>query len=353
MYKGFLLILLLWVAFSTRILSQTIVETLPGYPGPLPFKLESGYIGVGEDEAVQLFYFFVESQGNPEVDPLIIWLAGGPGCSNLHAFFFEIGPLKIQNGVYIDDVPALKMDPNSWTKVANIIYLDGPALTGYSYTTTVEAAYTSDTLSASQTTEFIRKVIVGTERLNTVSIAEADDTIIVCTVTLARFKFFIDNFFAGDYYYANPLGNSKVCYGSNLMNTQESNWDAWHSNGQVAGFKTTYARDNYSLVFATVKGGGHTVPEYKPKECFDMVKRLVRRSFDVVDIQQLAMRKNGWNIDKLSLDVLARDVIRKERKKLVKCASIDAFVVFGNDHRFTTPVRAFAISSLRLRGSVK
>nr|GEY98965.1 peptidase S10, serine carboxypeptidase, alpha/beta hydrolase fold protein [Tanacetum cinerariifolium] len=39
------------------------------------------------------------------------------------------------------------------------------------------------------------------------------------------------------------------------------------------GFKTTYARDNYSLVFATVKGGGHTVPEYKPKQCFDMVKR--------------------------------------------------------------------------------
>nr|GFB60018.1 peptidase S10, serine carboxypeptidase, alpha/beta hydrolase fold protein [Tanacetum cinerariifolium] len=69
MDKGFHLILLLWAAFSTRILSQTDVKTLPGYPGPLPFKLESGYIGVGEDEAVQLFYFFVESQGNPEVDP--------------------------------------------------------------------------------------------------------------------------------------------------------------------------------------------------------------------------------------------------------------------------------------------
>ncbi|GKC18942.1 peptidase S10, serine carboxypeptidase, alpha/beta hydrolase fold protein [Tanacetum coccineum] len=117
-----------------------------------------GYIGVGEDETVQLFYFFVESEGNPEEDPLIIWLAGGPGCSNLHAFFFEIGPLKIQNGKYIDDVPALQADPNSWTKLASIIYLDGPALTGYSYTTTVEAAHSSDTLSASQTTEFIRKV---------------------------------------------------------------------------------------------------------------------------------------------------------------------------------------------------
>nr|GEW15914.1 peptidase S10, serine carboxypeptidase, alpha/beta hydrolase fold protein [Tanacetum cinerariifolium] len=118
-----------------------------------------GYIGVGEDETVQLFYFFVESEGKPEEDPLIIWLAGGPGCSNLHAFFFEIGPLKIQNGKYIDDVPALQADPNSWTKLASIIYLDGPALTGYSCTTTVEAAHSSDTLSASQTTEFIRKFV--------------------------------------------------------------------------------------------------------------------------------------------------------------------------------------------------
>nr|GEW86158.1 peptidase S10, serine carboxypeptidase, alpha/beta hydrolase fold protein [Tanacetum cinerariifolium] len=78
---------------------------------------------------------------NPEDDPLIIWLVGGPDCSNLHAFFFEIGPFKIKKGILIDGVLALQMDPNSWTKLGNIIYLDGPTLTRYSYTTTDESAY--------------------------------------------------------------------------------------------------------------------------------------------------------------------------------------------------------------------
>lgn len=47
----------------------------------------------------------------------------------------------------------------------------------------------------------------------------------------------------------------------------ESNWDAWYSNGQVAGFKTTYAHDNYSLVFATVKVK-LVIPTQKHKICY-------------------------------------------------------------------------------------
>ncbi|XP_076946454.1 serine carboxypeptidase-like 18 [Bidens hawaiensis] len=153
-----LFILIILASFSTILVSsQSIVTSLPGYPGPLPFKLETGYIGVGEDEAVQLFYYFVESEGNPDEDPLIIWLAGGPGCGTLRAFFFEIGPMQLKYGSYMDNVPALQLDPNSWTKVANIIYLDAPTLTGYSYTTTPDAAHSSDTESAAQTAEFMRK----------------------------------------------------------------------------------------------------------------------------------------------------------------------------------------------------
>lgn len=53
------------------------------------------YVEVGEKEDVVLFYYFVESERNPADDPLLIWIAGGPGCSTLRSFFFQIGELFV------------------------------------------------------------------------------------------------------------------------------------------------------------------------------------------------------------------------------------------------------------------
>ncbi|KAH0759807.1 hypothetical protein KY290_023300 [Solanum tuberosum] len=149
----FVLMLLLTDVVSTHF----IVETLPGFDGQLPFKLETGYIGVGEEEKLQLFYYFVESERDPQNDPLIIWLTGGPGGSGLSAFLYEIGPLTFDYANSSGNFPKLELNLHSWTKVANIIFIDQPVGTGYSYAKTSEAYNSNDTLSATLTYDFLRK----------------------------------------------------------------------------------------------------------------------------------------------------------------------------------------------------
>ncbi|CAL1397624.1 unnamed protein product [Linum trigynum] len=131
--------------------SKSTVEYLPGFQGRLPFYLETGYIGVGE--AAELFYYFVKSEGNPEADPLLLWLTGGPGCSGLTGLALELGPIKFN-----ESLPTLILNPFSWTKFSSIIFLDLPAETGFSYTTNPSLAdHPSDHVQVSQAAEFIRK----------------------------------------------------------------------------------------------------------------------------------------------------------------------------------------------------
>ena len=55
------------------------------------FKFCCRYVGVGESDQDQLFYYFVQSDTNPQEDPLVLWLTGGPGCSAWSGLVYEIG----------------------------------------------------------------------------------------------------------------------------------------------------------------------------------------------------------------------------------------------------------------------
>ncbi|XP_048322956.2 serine carboxypeptidase-like 2 [Ziziphus jujuba] len=137
--------------------SSNIIRSLPGFSGNLPFKLETGYVGVGDGDEIQLFYYFIESERNPEEDPLVLWLTGGPGCSAFSGLIYEIGPLTFDYEISSWNSTTLLYNPYSWTKVANIIFLDAPVGTGFSYATTWQAYYTGDRLSAATNYNFLRK----------------------------------------------------------------------------------------------------------------------------------------------------------------------------------------------------
>ncbi|EOA30599.1 hypothetical protein CARUB_v10013730mg [Capsella rubella] len=157
-YFSVLFLLLLLISFySECTCSASIVKFLPGFDGPLPFELETGYIGVGEEEEVQLFYYFIKSERNPEEDPLLLWLSGGPGCSSISGLLYENGPMTVKHEVYNGTLPSLVSATYSWTKISSIIYLDQPVGTGFSYSRTQLVNKASDTGEVKRIHEFLHK----------------------------------------------------------------------------------------------------------------------------------------------------------------------------------------------------
>ncbi|BAT13815.1 Os11g0431100 [Oryza sativa Japonica Group] len=114
-------------------MTRTHVASLPGFDGALPSRLETGYVTVDEVNGGELFYYLIESEGDLGSDPVLLWLTGGDRCSVLSALFFEIGPMKLVIEPYNGGLPRLRYHPYSWTKVANILFVDSPMGAGFSF----------------------------------------------------------------------------------------------------------------------------------------------------------------------------------------------------------------------------
>eukprot|EP01120_Amphizonella_sp_Union-15-10_P013034 TRINITY_DN597_c0_g1_i1.p1 TRINITY_DN597_c0_g1~~TRINITY_DN597_c0_g1_i1.p1 ORF type:complete len:429 (-),score=52.06 TRINITY_DN597_c0_g1_i1:23-1309(-) len=94
------------------------------------FEQHSGYITVDASKNANIFYWLCESQSNPSTDPLVMWMTGGPGCSSELALLFENGPWTVNPDL------TLKPNPYSWNNNANLLYIDQPVGTGFSYANT-------------------------------------------------------------------------------------------------------------------------------------------------------------------------------------------------------------------------
>ncbi|KUJ13683.1 alpha/beta-hydrolase [Mollisia scopiformis] len=86
----------------------------------------TGWADIGDRH---LFYWYHPARHVPAKDaPLLVWLDGGPGASSTIGMLMLHGPclLDMKN-------QTTRFNPDSWTEFFNVIYLDQPAGTGFSY----------------------------------------------------------------------------------------------------------------------------------------------------------------------------------------------------------------------------
>lgn len=86
----------------------------------------AGYYKIEHSYAAKMFYLLFESRNNKK-DPVVIWLTGGPGCSSELAVFYENGPFNIADNM------SLVWNQYGWDQVSNLLYVDQPTGTGFSY----------------------------------------------------------------------------------------------------------------------------------------------------------------------------------------------------------------------------
>ena len=103
----------------------------------IPYKgdIWDGYITVNNSTQSKLFYILYPAGGQNtaatvnNTAPLILWLQGGPGCSDGAGNYLEIGPYTVlnQSGRLVPTQQAV-----TWNDKYNLLFVDSPVGVGYS-----------------------------------------------------------------------------------------------------------------------------------------------------------------------------------------------------------------------------
>ncbi|KAK9774488.1 putative Pheromone-processing carboxypeptidase KEX1 [Seiridium cardinale] len=127
-----LLMLSSWTrtAIADKIAADYFVHSLPGAPaGPL-VKMHAGHVEISPETNGNLFFWHFENQHIADRQRTVIWLNGGPGCSSEDGALMEIGPYRLK------DRDHLEYNNGSWHEFANLLFVDNPVGTGFSYVNT-------------------------------------------------------------------------------------------------------------------------------------------------------------------------------------------------------------------------
>lgn len=148
-------------------MDQDEVTSLPGWNGPLPSRIYSGFLESSTEAAettehmhCKIVFFsreksfrsmfvltyhqsptdiFIESENDPSNDPVLVWSNGGPGAGSEFGLFTELGPFLLSDSSTRSEeynrtgVPTLYRNEFAWTKFASILIYDAPPPVGFSY----------------------------------------------------------------------------------------------------------------------------------------------------------------------------------------------------------------------------
>ncbi|CAI7644991.1 unnamed protein product [Penicillium palitans] len=134
--------LLLTPLVSASSAADYYVHSLPGAPeGPL-LKMHAGHIEVDPDINGNLFFWHFQNRHIANRQRTVIWLNGGPGCSSMDGALMEVGPYRLQ------DDHTLKYNEGRWDEFANLLFVDNPVGTGFSYANTNSYLHELDEMAA-------------------------------------------------------------------------------------------------------------------------------------------------------------------------------------------------------------
>ncbi|EGX46187.1 Cell death protease [Orbilia oligospora] len=122
-----LLLLLLPASGSTQKAAKDyFVRSLPGEPEDTMIRMHAGHIEVDQATNGNLFFWHVTNRHIEARQRTVIWLNGGPGCSSMDGALMEVGPYRVKDG-------KLSYNEGSWHEFANLLFVDNPVGTGFSY----------------------------------------------------------------------------------------------------------------------------------------------------------------------------------------------------------------------------
>lgn len=77
-----------------------------------------------------LFFILVKNRRTADKERIVFWFNGGPGCSSFDGLMMEVGPWRT------DGKGGFQVQEGGWEEYTTMVFVDQPAGTGFSYTST-------------------------------------------------------------------------------------------------------------------------------------------------------------------------------------------------------------------------